>query len=227
MVSDTDSSARDSMKEFRALVNARLSTVNATKANLLAFTVVTVLVAVGLASTSASLVGNLPLATCVTTVLVIAVSIFAEPRNVERWERTRPWMLRGEHRRAEENSPQQHVQEFIEKFPEVWSSWSELREKIINDYVTILWYESMTDDLDVPNALREILDNAFIELSRRARDMNLVNFALREIPDVLAETGSARSTALMIRLDAYAPSRGVSEENDVKHLKRIDRHAVK
>ena len=99
------------MKEFRALVNGRLSTVNATKANLLAFTVVTVLVA--------SLVGNLPLATCVTTVLVIAVSIFAEPRNFEeRWERTRPWTLRGEHRRAEENSPQQSVQEFIEKFPD-------------------------------------------------------------------------------------------------------------
>ena len=202
MVSNTDSSARDLMKEFRALVNARLSTVNATKANLLAFTVVTVLVAVGLASTSASLVGNLPLATCVTTVLVIAVSIFAEPRNVER-ERTRPWTLRGECRRAEENSPQQSVQEFIEKFPEVWSSWSELREKIINDYVTILWYESMTDDLDVPNALREILDNAFIELSRRARDMNLVNFALREIPDVLAET-----------LEAYRSARSeIGEEN--------------
>lgn len=204
MVSNIDSSARDSMKEFRALVNGRLSTVNATKANLLAFTVVTVLVAVGLASTSASLVGNLPLATCVTTMLVIAVSIFAEPRNFEeRWERTRPWTLRGERRRAEENSPQQSVQEFIEKFPEVWSSWSELREKIINDYVTTLWYESMTDDLDVPNALRVILDNAFIELSRRARDMNLVNFALREIPDVLAET-----------LEAYRSARSeIGEEN--------------
>jgi len=215
MVSDNDSSARDSIKELRSLVNARLSMVNATKANLLAFTVVTVLIAVGLASTSASLVGNLPLATCVTTVLVIAVSIFAEPRNVERWKRTRPWTLRGEGRQAKENSPQQSAQEFIERFPEVWSSWSELREKIINDYVTSLWYESMTDDLDVPNALREILDNAFIELSRRARAMNLVNFALREIPDVLAET-----------LEAYRSARSEIGEENLRKMTTEDAELV-
>lgn len=77
------------------------------------------------------------------------------------------------------------VEEFLSDYLEVFVVWGEVREKIIMEYVVLLWYELMMDDLDVSNVIRIIFDGAFVELVRRAREMDLVFFVLREILDVL------------------------------------------
>lgn len=48
-------------------------------------------------------------------------------------------------------------------------AWGRLRDHIVDEFVTGLWYRSITEDDDLPLALRRLLDASFAELAHRAR----------------------------------------------------------
>ena len=171
----------------------------------------TTLVAHALAKTSRSTLVNVPVASVVTAVCVVVVSALARGGERRSSRRERRWgaATRGDETReaAATRNIKASVEELLSDYPEVFAAWGEVREKIITEYVVSLWYESMTDDLDVPNAIRIILDGAFAELARRAREMDLVSFALREIPDVLSQS-----------LESYRSAREEVGESEFRKL---------
>ena len=78
-----------------------------------------------------------------------------------------------------------------------------------------MWYESITDDVEVPNALRSVLDGAFATLSKQAKEMDLVSLILRELPDILSQT-----------LEAFRSARGEIGEEEFRKMTPEDAEDV-
>lgn len=102
----------------------------------------------------------------------------------------------------------------------VLSAWGRLRDHIVDEYVTSLWYRTITEDEDLPLALRRLLDACFAELAYRARAVDLPTLLLRRVPDILTQQleafRGAREAAggvdAFVRLTPEAADRAVADE---------------
>ena len=180
-------------------------------------TVAVFVVATALARTSSSIWANVPAASVVTACGVLFVTALART-NEREWAGKRESWGKGVDAVAASTTPttvNERVNEMARSTPEVWGAWKPLREKIISTYVTSLWYESITDDLEVPNALRSVLDGAFTTLSKRAKEMDLVSLILRELPDILSQT-----------LEAFRSARGEIGEEEFRKMTPDDAEDV-
>jgi sorting nexin-13 len=65
-------------------------------------------------------------------------------------------------------------------------AWGRLRDHILEEFVTTLWYRPITEDSDFVTSLSRLLDASFAELAHRARDVDLARLLLRRVPDILA-----------------------------------------
>jgi len=198
----------------RALADARERVRALDRARALGFAVTVYVLASALASTPTSVLLNVPVSAMLTAFGIVIITALARASEREDGRRRRTsWRtrrgteeLRGdEWSRAPKGSDS--VETIVRNFPEVWAAWLALREKIVCDYVTEMWYDSLTDDAEFPNTLRTILDGAFATLSTRAREIDLVSIALREIPDVLSQS-----------LEAYRSARGEIGEEEFRKL---------
>tara|TARA_B100000401_G_scaffold88921_1_gene56648 strand:+ start:292 stop:3117 length:2826 start_codon:yes stop_codon:yes gene_type:complete len=74
-------------------------------------------------------------------------------------------------------------------FPEdspLLGAWGRLRDHILEEFVTTLWYRPITEDSDFVTSLSRLLDASFAELAHRARGVDLARLLLRRVPDILA-----------------------------------------
>ena len=65
-------------------------------------------------------------------------------------------------------------------------AWGRLRDHILEEFVTTLWYRPITEDSDFVTSLSRLLDASFAELAHRARGVDLTRLLLRRVPDILA-----------------------------------------
>ena len=66
-------------------------------------------------------------------------------------------------------------------------SWIKIREVVIKRYVNH-WFKTISDDDEVPNACRAVMDDAFLELEKRAtRNINLPKLLLSDLPSILQD----------------------------------------
>jgi len=65
-------------------------------------------------------------------------------------------------------------------------AWGRLRDHILEEFVTTLWYRPITEDSDFVTSLSRLLDASFAELAHRARGVDLARLLLRRVPDILA-----------------------------------------
>lgn len=74
-------------------------------------------------------------------------------------------------------------------FPEdspLLGAWGRLRDHVLEEFVTTLWYRPITEDSDFVTSLSRLLDASFAELAHRARGVDLARLLLRRVPDILA-----------------------------------------
>lgn len=55
----------------------------------------------------------------------------------------------------------------------------ELTRCVVNEWVTDLWYSSVTPDEDVPEELRILVNGVIAEVAQRARRVNLITLLSR------------------------------------------------
>ena len=66
-------------------------------------------------------------------------------------------------------------------------SWIKIREVVIKRYVNH-WFKTISDDEEVPNACRAVMDDMFLELEKRAtRNINLPKLLLSDLPSILQD----------------------------------------
>ena len=207
--------------ELRRIVTsarARLRALDGAKMRVaVGLTVVVFVVATALARTSSSMWANVPAASVVTACGVVFMTALART-NEREWAGRRKSWGKGVDAFSASTAPttvSERVNEMTRSTPEVWGAWKPLREKIISAYVTSLWYESITDDVEVPNALRSVLDGAFATLSKQAKEMDLVSLILRELPDILSQT-----------LEAFRSARGEIGEEEFRKMTPEDAEDV-
>ena len=207
--------------ELRRIVTsarARLRALDGAKMRVaVGLTVVVFVVATALARTSSSMWANVPAASVVTACGLVFMTALART-NEREWTGKRKSWGKGVDAFSASTAPttvSERVNEMTRSTPEVWGAWKPLREKIISAYVTSLWYESITDDVEVPNALRSVLDGAFATLSKQAKEMDLVSLILRELPDILSQT-----------LEAFRSARGEIGEEEFRKMTPEDAEDV-
>ena len=71
--------------------------------------------------------------------------------------------------------------------PGLLGSWAKLRDRVVREFVTDLWYAPITPDAQFPNAVSRVLDVAFAELAHRARRADLAELLLETAPVILAD----------------------------------------
>ena len=71
--------------------------------------------------------------------------------------------------------------------PGLLGSWARLRDRVVREFVTDLWYAPITPDAQFPHAVSRVLDVAFAELAHRARRANLAELLLETAPVIVAE----------------------------------------
>ena len=65
-------------------------------------------------------------------------------------------------------------------------AWGRLRDHVLEEFVTTLWYRPITEDSDFVTSLSRLLDASFAELAHRARGVDLARLLLRRVPDIMA-----------------------------------------
>jgi sorting nexin-13 len=63
--------------------------------------------------------------------------------------------------------------------PLVEAAMEGLIDRLLRDFIVDLWYSSITPDKEVPEIIRGLLLDVLGELSRRVKDMNLVDLLTR------------------------------------------------
>ncbi|KAJ3703621.1 hypothetical protein LUZ61_007326 [Rhynchospora tenuis] len=71
--------------------------------------------------------------------------------------------------------------------PVVEVAMESLIDKLLRDFVVDLWYSSITPDKEVPEIIRGLLLDVIGEISRRAKDMNLVDLLTRDMADLIGD----------------------------------------
>ncbi|KAI9182358.1 hypothetical protein LWI28_024584 [Acer negundo] len=69
--------------------------------------------------------------------------------------------------------------------PIVEAAANEFIDKILNDFVSDLWYSEITPDKEGPELIRSIIMDAIGEISGRVKEINLVDLLTRDIVDLI------------------------------------------
>ncbi|XP_010912391.1 uncharacterized protein [Elaeis guineensis] len=69
--------------------------------------------------------------------------------------------------------------------PTVEAAMEEFINKILQDFVVDLWYSSITPDKEAPELIRTIILDALGEVSRRVKQINLLELLTREMVDLI------------------------------------------
>lgn len=63
--------------------------------------------------------------------------------------------------------------------PVVEAAVNEFTQKIVQEFVTDLWYSSITPDQEVPEQIRMVINDVIGEISQRVRHINLIDLLTR------------------------------------------------
>ncbi|XP_008799721.1 uncharacterized protein LOC103714296 isoform X2 [Phoenix dactylifera] len=69
--------------------------------------------------------------------------------------------------------------------PIVEAAIEEFINKILQDFVVDLWYSSLTPDKEAPELIRTIILDVLVEISRRVKQINLVDLLTRDMVDLI------------------------------------------
>ncbi|KAB2602991.1 hypothetical protein D8674_003996 [Pyrus ussuriensis x Pyrus communis] len=71
--------------------------------------------------------------------------------------------------------------------PIVEDAMKDFIDKLLKDFVTDLWYSDITPDKEAPEQIRAIIMDALGEVSRRVKEINLVDLLTRDIIDLIGD----------------------------------------
>ncbi|KAM0887320.1 hypothetical protein ACQ4PT_029131 [Festuca glaucescens] len=71
--------------------------------------------------------------------------------------------------------------------PSVEAAFESFIDNILRDFVTDLWYSSITPDREAPELIRGLILHALGEVSGRAKEMNLVDLLTRDMADLVGK----------------------------------------
>ncbi|GMP38143.1 hypothetical protein CsSME_00009504 [Camellia sinensis var. sinensis] len=71
--------------------------------------------------------------------------------------------------------------------PVVEAAIEEFVNKILQDFVSDLWYSEITPDKEVPELIRAVIMDALGEVSGRVKEINLVDLVTRDIVDLVGD----------------------------------------
>ncbi|XP_068323577.1 uncharacterized protein [Pyrus communis] len=71
--------------------------------------------------------------------------------------------------------------------PIVEDALKDFIDKLLKDFVTDLWYSDITPDKEAPEQIRAIIMDALGEVSRRVKEINLVDLLTRDIIDLIGD----------------------------------------
>lgn len=69
--------------------------------------------------------------------------------------------------------------------PVVEVAVDEFTQKIVQEFVTDLWYSSITPDQEVPEQIRLVINDVIGEISQRVRHINLIDLLTRDMVDLI------------------------------------------
>ena len=108
----------------------------------------------------------------------------------------------------------------------VLRAWESLREHVVDEFVSRLWYRNLTRDVEFVAGARRLLDVAFARLAHRTRNADLASLLLRKLPEILTEQLEAfrAARAACGGVDAFA-RRTPTESDDAlaNELRKVGR----
>ncbi|GFY95063.1 phox domain-containing protein [Actinidia rufa] len=72
-------------------------------------------------------------------------------------------------------------------FPVVEASMEEFVNKLLQDFVTDLWYSDITPDKEAPELMHAVIMDVLGEISGRLKDINLVDLLTRDVVDLVGD----------------------------------------
>ncbi|KAL3694595.1 hypothetical protein R1sor_008246 [Riccia sorocarpa] len=70
--------------------------------------------------------------------------------------------------------------------PEVEAALSDLTKAVVQEFVTGLWYASLSSDHEFPDELQALINGILAEVAQRARRINLITLLTQDIVDLVA-----------------------------------------
>ncbi|BBN06005.1 sorting nexin-13 [Marchantia polymorpha subsp. ruderalis] len=145
--------------------------------------------------TSHSFWVNIPVA-----LLIIAVLRCLSGEIVVRWRSSRPFATaippsisrkRGRGRQAPTKFPSANhtLLEFWRRgveAPEVEAALSDLTKSVVSEWVTNLWFSSISSDQEFPDELMALINGVLGEVAQRAKRVNLITLLTQDIVDLVA-----------------------------------------
>ncbi|KAG6541724.1 hypothetical protein Mapa_016887 [Marchantia paleacea] len=145
--------------------------------------------------TSHSVWVNIPVA-----LLIIAILRCLTGEIVVRWRSSRPFTCaippsisrkRGRGRQAPTKYPStnQTLLEFWRRgveAPEVEAALSDLTKSVVSEWVTNLWFSSISSDQEFPDELMALINGVLGEVAQRAKRVNLITLLTQDIVDLVA-----------------------------------------
>ncbi|KAL2927562.1 Sorting nexin-16 [Bienertia sinuspersici] len=103
-------------------------------------------------------------------------------------------------------------------FPIVEAAVEEFVDKIIEDFVTDLWYSDITPDKEAPELMRAIILEALGEVAGRVKEVNLVDLLTRDIVDLIGDHLELfRKTQATIGVDVMVTLSSEERDERIKH----------
>ncbi|XP_057537884.1 uncharacterized protein LOC130815429 isoform X1 [Amaranthus tricolor] len=91
--------------------------------------------------------------------------------------------------------------------------------KIIQDFVTDLWYSDITTDKEAPELMRAIILDALGEVAGRVKEVNIVDLLTRDIVDLIGDLLELfRKTQASIGIDVMVTLSSEERDERLKHL---------
>lgn len=102
--------------------------------------------------------------------------------------------------------------------PIVEAAVEDFVDKIIEDFVTDLWYSSITPDKEAPELMRVIILEALGEVAGRVKEVNLVDLLTRDIVDLIGDHLELfRKTQASIGVDVMVTLSSEERDERLKH----------
>ncbi|XP_021738500.1 uncharacterized protein LOC110704996 [Chenopodium quinoa] len=102
--------------------------------------------------------------------------------------------------------------------PIVEAAAEDFVDKIIEDFVTDLWYSSITPDKEAPDLMRAIILEALGEVAGRVKEVNLVDLLTRDIVDLIGDHLELfRKTQVSIGVDVMVTLSSEERDERLKH----------
>ncbi|KAJ8450834.1 hypothetical protein Cgig2_032459 [Carnegiea gigantea] len=102
--------------------------------------------------------------------------------------------------------------------PMVEAAAEDFVDKIIQDFVTDLWYSNITTDKEAPELMRTIILDALGEVAGRVKEVNLVDLLTRDLVDLIGEHLELfRRTQASIGVDVMVTLSSEERDERLKH----------